>query len=250
MKVQFLVAGVQKSGTTALHAFLEAHPSLALPVGEKEVHFFDRESVDWEQPDYELYHSHFAPGAGQLVGEITPIYSYWQPCAERIHAYNPDMKIMLCLRDPVKRAFSHWEMEKSRGDDRYKFCKAIRRGRSRVAKKGQYGCHRTFSYVERGFYAEQISRLLMHFPLQQLHIFDFEHFKQQRNTVLDGVCSFLGVAPFETYPENVEHQPTVKRADLGSISADDAEYLAELYRADTRKTAEMTGMDLSHWLSF
>lgn len=249
MKVDFLVVGVQKAGTTALHAFLETHPSLALPIGEKEVHFFDQEEFDWDNPDYSDYHQCFEPKAGQLVGEITPIYSYWQPCAERIYKYNPDMKLIMCLRDPVRRAFSNWEMEMSRGDERYKFPKAIRRGRRRVAKKGQYGCHRTFGYVERGFYAEQINRLLAYFPREQLHIFDFEHFKRQRDAVLDGVCSFLGIAPFDVYPENTEHQPTVKRADLGSILPDDAAYLADLYRSDTRKTAELTGLDLSHWRS-
>ena len=77
-RVQFLIAGVQKGGTTALADYLRQHPQL---------------------------HSHFqdAP-AGCLWGEATPIYSYWWPAMARIWAYNPAMQLILCLRNPIETA--------------------------------------------------------------------------------------------------------------------------------------------------
>ena len=96
MRLEFIVPGAQKSGTTALHYFLKKHPQIALP-DRQEMQFFDVEEVFSRRPiDYELLHRHFPVGAGLpfinrqlLAGEVTPSYLYWQPAIERIHAYIP-----------------------------------------------------------------------------------------------------------------------------------------------------------------
>lgn len=258
MQVNFLIAGMQKGGTTALDRFLRAHDDLCLPC-RKEVHFFDDEKVNWSAPDYSQYHDFYpekkgnqTQNAARLVGDITPIYSYWAPCAERIKAYNPQMKIILCLRDPVERAYSHWEMEVSRKAERLKFRAAIREGRDRIAKSNntQHGCHRVFSYVERGFYALQIKRLRAYFPHHQFLYLENRNMKEDLPGTLDQICDFLGVKRFGIYPANETILPTRKRLDLGQIKAEDAAYLAGLYNNDTRETARLTGLDLSHYQSW
>ncbi|MCR5877530.1 sulfotransferase domain-containing protein [Phenylobacterium sp. J367] len=114
-RVDFIIAGVQKGGTTALFDYLSDEPRIALP-RVKEVHFFDDEGQDWAQPDYGAYHAHWdAPPDGRPRGEATPIYVYWPNSLERIAAYNPAMKLIVLLRDPVQRAWSHWRMEYARG---------------------------------------------------------------------------------------------------------------------------------------
>jgi hypothetical protein len=101
----FLIAGVQKGGTTALFDYLRDHPQLNL-APEKEVHFFDDEAQDWSAPDYDAFHARFAPaGPGRISGEATPIYTYWPDSLERIRAYNPEMKLILLFRDPIARAW-------------------------------------------------------------------------------------------------------------------------------------------------
>ncbi|MDP8916351.1 MAG: hypothetical protein M3M95_03950 [Pseudomonadota bacterium] len=67
-QVSFLVAGVQKGGTTALFSYLDEHPGLNM-APEKEVHFFDDETVDWVRPDYRAFHVRFPPApAGTPAG--------------------------------------------------------------------------------------------------------------------------------------------------------------------------------------
>lgn len=112
--VNFVIIGAQKAGTTALFDYLGEMPGIGLS-RTKEVHFFDDETVDWDCPDYGAYHAQFDPGAAPLIGEATPIYVYWPRALERIRAYNPDMRLILMLRDPVERAWSHWRMEFARG---------------------------------------------------------------------------------------------------------------------------------------
>ena len=251
MKIAFTVAGVQKAGTTALDTFLREHPDIGLP-RVKEIHYFDEETINWAVPDYSRLHRFFSPIEDKVFGQITPVYSYWEPAAARIKAYNPAMKLILILRDPVDRAYSQWEMQASRGIECLRFGAAIRKGRARVdiGDLSKSAGIRRFSYVERGFYAPQISRLLENFPAEQLMVLDHATLKKGQPAVLDAICDFIDVSRFETYPQNKVILPTGKRRDLGPISEEDAAYLARLYAEDTQETAKLTGLDLSHWKSW
>lgn len=230
--LDFLVAGVQKGGTTALWHFLRQHPQIQLPC-KKELHFFDNEKIDWSNPPYdELADSAGPPQTAKLTGEATPIYTYWPPSAKRIHSYNPDIKLIVTLRDPVMRAFSHWRMERARGNETLPFSEAIRSGRSRVSESGLFGgCHRIFSYVERGFYAAQINRILDLFGKEQVLIVRHSDLKSCRDKVLDDICDFLGVGPFSSYPSD-EVIFSHAGANADEVGEFDAAYLRSVYHDD------------------
>lgn len=240
--VEFLIAGVQKGGTTALHAFLSQHPDLYLPA-RKELHFFDDESLDWSQPDYTRFHRHFRDrGSSQIAGEATPIYTYWQPAAARIHRYNAAMKLIVLLRNPVERAYSQWSMEFGRGTETLGFSAAIRGGRSRFLG----GQHRVFSYVERGFYSEQVEGLTSLFPIAQLLFLRTEDLRERHRATLDRVCDFLGVGRFAEHPSAACVLP-LERARVPPPTLGDLTYLRDLYRSDIERTEQRTGLDLSAW---
>lgn len=118
-KVSFVIGGAQKSGTTALYKYLAKHPDIHLSA-RKEPHFFDQEDpAFFLSPDYSVYHKFFDPeGPHQLLGEATPIYMYWYEAPRRIWQYNPQMKWIIVLRNPVERAFSHWNMVRNKGIER------------------------------------------------------------------------------------------------------------------------------------
>lgn len=240
--LDFLIAGAQKAGTTALWHFLRQHPQIHMPE-KKELHFFDNENIDWLNPPYNQIHGEFGHvAAGQICGEATPIYTYWLPSMPRIRAYNPDMKLIVILRDPVMRAFSHWRMETARGNETMAFSNAIREGRRRVAKLGKFGgCHRVFSYVERGFYFGQLSRMLDLFCREQILIIRQSDLQANRDQVLDGICRFLGVAPFDTYPRD---EIVFSHADRGSSELADCDitYLRSLFSADMANLARDFGI--------
>ncbi len=89
----------------------------------------------------------FPPPDGRPCGEATPIYAYWPNALARIAAYNPAMKLILMLRDPVERAWSHWRMEQSRGVETHHFSWCIREGRQRLFDAEPWGFHKEFSYM-------------------------------------------------------------------------------------------------------
>jgi len=127
MEVGFLVVGAQKGGTSALAEFLSVHPQICMAefllghsrictAESKEVHFFDLGALSPGRPsNYEEYHSFFPKKPGAIAyGEATPAYMYWKPAAERIYRYNPEMKLIFLLRNPVERAYSKHQEEQSR----------------------------------------------------------------------------------------------------------------------------------------
>jgi hypothetical protein len=238
--VTFLIAGAQKAGTTALYDYLAEAGDIALS-RVKETHFFDDESQDWARPDYGAYHAQFDDPAGRPCGEATPIYVYWPNAMERIAAYNPAMKLILLLRDPVARAWSNWKMEFARGPETRPFAWAIREGRMRLFDAEPWGFHREFSYVERGFYADQLERVFGLFPRDQVLILTAEALRDDPAPVLAEVRKFLGLsiarppAPLESH--------VAQEMDYGSeLTEADVALLRRLYARDQARLAALIGL--------
>lgn len=247
-RVAFLVAGVQKGGTTTLARHLADHPGIGL-ARRKEVHFFDDEKRDWTAPAAPDYHRAFRFRDGRLHGECTPAYVYWDPAHDRIRAYNPAMRFVLVFRDPIERAFSHWSMEFARGNDDRPFAEAIRAGRRRV-KAGQWNkARRVFSYVERGFYGYQAGRLIERFPREQLLCLPSERLFAEPGAVLADIAGFLGLPPFPAAVREI-HAKKAPAVDYPSrLTRADAEHLAAIYADDVAQFARLTGFDTSRWLA-
>src|SRR4029077_5369135 len=199
MRVDFVIGGTQKGGTSALDSFLRQHPEICMPTTRKELHFFDREEED---RDYKKYHRNFKPKKKQhrVVGEASPIYMYWETAPYRIWKYNPKMKWILALRNPVERAFSAWNMETKRGTEKLPFAEAIEKEpeRRRTALPLQ---HRVFSYIDRGFYAHQVRRLFNIFSTGNCLVLLNEDLRRDHTKTLRHVFEFLGVDSSFVPPE-------------------------------------------------
>ena len=235
--VNFLIAGAQKGGKTALHAYLSEYDDIAL--GEpKELHFFDDETQDWAKPDYDAYHAHFPNPAGRPCGEATPIYLYWKDSLERIAAYNPAMKLIVVLRDPVERAWSGWRMEAARGVETQPFGWCIRQGRERLFDSEPWGFHREFSYVERGFYGEQLERTYALFPREQVLVLKSDDLRAAPGPTLNAVRRFLGLSDAPAPAPREEHVGP----ENGELAAEDAAFLRGLYAPDDARLKALTGL--------
>ncbi len=245
-RVQFFVAGVQKGGTTALDSILREHPSVQM-ARVKEVHHFDDEAIDWSAPDHSRLHAAFDwDAAGVVRGEATPITIYWPNALERLRRYQPRAKLIIGLRHPAFRAFSHWRMETKRGWDALPFRQAVgTEGRQRV-HDAPGGVHRVFSYVERGLYAGQVERLLTLFPRSQILFFRTERLWLEPGQVLHAVQDFIGVERRLIAPRR--YVVPLDSSDLGPIPAESRRMLGQVFAADIRRTAALSGLDLADWL--
>src|SRR5207244_9507652 len=158
-KLDFIIAGAQKSGTTALHYYLQKHPQITLG-DQQEIHFFDNDELFAGPVDYELLHRHFPPvKKGTIAGDCTPSYLYHQPAMERIWNYNPHIKLIILLRNPIERAFAHWNMQRFKGREALDFLEAVKEEAKRISRAASAVEARRIAYVDRGRYSEQLERV-------------------------------------------------------------------------------------------
>lgn len=244
-RIDFIVGGTQKGGTTALDYYLRKHPQIGM-AKRKEVHFFDNEQI-YSIPDvnYNKYHMFFdLIWTKKVYGEVTPIYIYWESCCKRIFEYNPNIKLIFILRNPIERAFSNWNMEFDRNSDKETFSNAIRSERDRI-KESLPQQHRVYSYVDRGLYSEQIKLYKSYFPDNQLMFIKYEEFYTNQEKILFDIFKFLGVSSDEfTFEKKTVH----KRKKHSEISKGDKEYLIRKFKDDIHQVERELNWDCSDWL--
>lgn len=244
-KVDFIICGTQKGGTSALDAYLREHPQICM-AKNKEVHFFDNEEVfKNSKVDYSLYHAAFNPlPHHKVVGEATPIYMYWYDAPRRMYEYNPHLKLIVILRNPIERAFSHWNMERSRNAETLSFWEAIINENERCREALPYQ-HRVYSYVDRGFYLEQLRRLWTFFPVEQVLILRNEELRNSFRLTLNKVFRFLGVELMQDIKfKNVHSTPYISQ-----MSDEEKEYLKFIYEYEIRGLERVLNWDCSNWLT-
>jgi hypothetical protein len=216
----FLIIGAQKAGTTSLASYLAAHPSIISP-SFKEVHFFD---LNYDKGT-EWYRSHFPIGARRRVsdhmygrnavaGDATPYYVLHPMAAYRASKLIPSAKIIILLRDPVARAYSHYHHEARLGHEDLSFEDAIEAEASRIAGEAdrlrreptyQSFGYQHFTYLERGIYWAQIRHWLSYFPQKQFLILSSEQLFESPASVYRRVLKFLALPAFELPAYPAEH---------------------------------------------
>jgi len=241
-KLDFILAGAQKSGTTALHYFLEKHPRITMG-DQEEMHFFDDDGLFSGPVDYELLHRHFPLlPRSTIAGECTPSYLYWKPAAERIWNYNPRIKLLVLLRNPVERAFAHWNMQRFKGREPLDLLDAVKEEKSRIAGAPPREARR-FAYVDRGFYVQHLERFFRFFSREQMMIIKFEKFRQEQRETLDSIFSFLGVKPLPSFRSKDRNVVPYQRA----MNWEERLFLYNIFADDIATLEQLLGWDCSDW---
>lgn len=245
-KVELFIAGVQKAGTTALFDRLSQDPRFCVP-DRKELHFFDDESVDWSRPDYSFLDRSFptASGAGIWL-DATPIYTYWPNALSRMATYNPNAKLIVMLRHPAFRAYSHWRMETIRGHEDLTFEDAISDiGRKRFSPD-RGGVHRRYSYLERGMYARQLEAVYASFPKESVLVIRTDQYWLQQDSCLGEIYRFVGLTDVPTTPKRYV---TPYHTDKPSqISQQNQLRLTEYFAYEIGGAQTLSGIDMIDWL--
>lgn len=241
-RVDFVVAGVQKAGTTALHYFLAKHPHVAL-LRDQALHFFDKEEHFDGAPDYRILHGNFKPSRRwKIAGEVTADYVYYKPAMERIASYNPQMKVVISLRNPTSRAFSHWNMRRKTSREPLDFLPAIQRDqKQREETSARFA--RGDAYIDRGLYTSQIERVFRFFPRNQVLIIKYESFRENYSATLDTIFDFLGIERLRGVKNTEQNVGPYQR----KMTADERRYVSAIFDEDISKLETLLGWDCSDW---
>ena len=237
--VDFVVGGVQKAGTTALHDFLAQHPQVAL-LRDQALHFFDKPQHFAGEPDYRILHGNFAPGwRWRVAGEVTADYLYYPEALEWIARYNPAMKLIVSLRNPTERAFSQWNMRRDKGQEPLQFLEALKRDQ----ETGVWKRPRGDGYIARSLYFPQLEKVFSLFPRDQVLVLKYEEFRSNPSPTLDRMFDFLGV-------DRLRHYKNKKR-NVGSYSrkltGEERGFAAAIFELDINKVEDLLGWDCRDW---
>ncbi len=249
--VDFVIGGTQKGGTSALARFLGAHPEICLPK-YKEVHLFDAPDFSAHTSPQELnvrYRQAFPKElTGRLVGEATPIYLYLPWIAPRVRRYNPAMKWILLLRDPVERAISHYSMERARGAEWLPLGAALRLEKARLWWDRGWSAWRSslrhHSYLDRGVYSRQIANLWESFPREQVLILTNEELRTQHFETLQVVYTFLGLQDQTVRPEPATVFVTERKVNVSPATQ---AWLRARTAAEIERLEQMLGRSFAAW---
>ena len=305
----FFVVGAPKCGTTSLYHYFSQHPEIYLsPI--KEPVFFAKDIVEWHTrckfsnpyfnpKEYfkkpKLYFIHIAyltklehylalfknVKNEKAIGEMAVLNLFSNVAAKEIYEFNPEAKIIIILRNPIDRVFSHFLANLRDGRDSNKsFLKTV----VDDFEKDDRDCKQY--YIEMSLYYNQLKRYLDVFPKSNVKIILFDDYKRNTGRVLKELFEFLGVNPDvdidfkikknesliprfpglnrrlkdirrrirSLFPNGVpdflkkSYHLLVMEREKPVLSRDEREFLLPFFKEDILKTQDLIGEDLSNWL--
>jgi len=246
----FLIIGSQKAGTTSLAAYLEDHPDVFWP-RRRELHFFDwsyERGLWWYRAWFErrsvlLAHER-ASGRPSRVGEKTPDYFVIPEGPARVKASLPAVRLIVALRDPVARAYSHWSMNVRQGSETLSFEEAIAAEDDRLATVDYSGRLRgthylKHGYVMRGRYADHLERWLAVFDPSQLLVYRSEDLYADPERWMPRILEHIGIDSEVRAAADLPHRNVSDRPDLDPVLGDQ---LVERFAASDARLEELVGL--------
>jgi len=227
-KVDFFVVGAARCGTTSLYNYLNQHPEIFLP-NIKELNHFSgvesKEHSDYKKPksdqEYhtkiikspEIYKSLFDNAKEeQQRGDISPSYLSNNTTAQRIFDHNPDAKIIISLRNPVQRAFSHYVMNFGVGYDRNEsFEEALKANREQIWGGGNL-------YLELSNYLRPVESYYQLFNKKNIHLLIFEEWTKNKDRTMEGIFDFLGVDSGFNVNHDIKHNEKVAYKNIRTLN--------------------------------
>lgn len=271
MLVDFMILGAQRCGTTSLYDILNSHDDL---VGSrpKEPHFFSL-SRDWKN-ELGAYEESFSHAEGKSYFEASSSYTFspnYDVCVwKRIYEYNPNMKFIYLVRNPIERIISSYILYFEQGYTKLSLDESVIKDRI---------------YIDASRYYSQIIPYIQYFGRENVLIVEFEQFVRERSVEIQKIADFLnvdfkGFFNFEETHANKSmrqnrwhykyHYPTllhrilrktfpygweylIKRSSRSmkekpTMSAEVEEIVKNLLFADIEKLGDLTGSSFRSWI--
>ena len=199
-KPYFIIIGSPRCGTTSLYKYITSHPQI-LAAAEKEICFFSKYfnlGMAW-------YNAHFFPETDKkefFTGEATPTYLNYPLVEQRLYQSLPQVKLIIILRNPVARTFSHYQMWVRRGTEKRSFAEVINAEMERLATATETDLEKAIywkqcEYIDKSLYVYSIRRWMRFFPKEQFLILSSETFYANPAVVMQKVFKFLDVPDYQ-----------------------------------------------------
>jgi hypothetical protein len=261
----FLLIGTKRGGTTSLYYDLLTVPQIVtlfpsaryLPKANetKGMHFFDsnyHRGLRWYRSYLPTERSRERAqrriGRPVIVGEASPYYLFHPLAAERAHAAVPEAKLLLLLRDPVQRTYSHWKERRRSNAEPLDFDAALAAEESRLAGEEQkliddpryYSyAHEQQSYVAQSRYVRALRRWADLYGMDRIHVVASEEYYADQSGTVARVARFLGVDG-----SSVAAGARMNAAPGEKLSPELRARLSAMFADDNARLEEMIGRSL------
>jgi hypothetical protein len=191
----FLIVGAAKSGTTSLHHYLNQHPQIFMSKMKEPTYFVN----DYGVENWTDYLELFKDAAGKrAVGESSTLYLCCEESPQLIKSALKNIKIIIILRNPARRAFSLYNWMVNKGfENAPTFAEALEQESNRLTNPAFRAslpyCYPDCLYYTTGLYYEQVRRYLDIFGRDSVKIYLFEDFIKAPLKVCQNIFEFLGV---------------------------------------------------------
>ena len=193
MLVDFFIVGAPKAGTTSLFYYLNKNKGICMS-SIKEPNFFSSQDLKIQKIYYDSlildnlkeYERIFTPkNKQQIIGEASVSYLFYPNVANRIFDYNPRSKIIIILRDPVERAFSHYSMDLRLGH--------VKQSLDELFDLGLNNKDNLFfqQYILLGQYYEQVNRYIKVFGRENICVKFYDELKLDASSFYSDILKFL-----------------------------------------------------------
>ena len=251
----YLIIGAAKCGTSSLYEYLIQHPNVEPAIG-KEINFFDMRydrGINWYRTYFpSLIQRSFSKSIFKnnlITGEATPRYIDHPHAPERVKNLLPNVKLIVMLRNPVDRAYSHWNMMVAHKREELSFEDAMDKEKERISglfekmsadQKFYSREYYWYAYLERSIYIDKLKRWFKYFPREQFLFLKSEEFFKDPNTAYAKALSFLGLEEFELEDYKTVRKGSYKKSKMESSTRTK---LLEFFKPKNEELYKFLGID-------
>ena len=244
----FVIIGAQKSGTTSLYDFVVRHPEIASAT-IKELRYFShlhKFGELWYRSNFPINlsrYNYFFQTSKRFTGEASPHYLFWQIVPNRMKEILPDVKLIVILRNPVDRAYSHYHMALRIYNESLSFEKAIELEEERCARIKQLlsndpyiipKYYFTHTYLANGVYVDQLENWFRYYDRERFLILTTEDFRENPQQTLDQIFNFLGVHQFQ-----IKYLRNLNIGNYKEMSKNTRKFLIEYFRPHNQRLSKL-----------
>ncbi len=205
-KIDLMIIGAQKAGTTSLQNYLNEHPEI---LGHPQIEFgFFKDDAMYANGYEKEFSRHFTAGninaAKAVVAKNTGMYDS-EKALERLQQHNPDCKLVFIVREPVSRAYSSYSMEKFNGLLTRDFSEI-----KDVIEEKRFDDMMYRFFIRLGLYSEFLKSIYKFFPENQVKIVLFEKLGKDPASVCREIFQWLNIDPSFTPSTEKEYNKTQK----------------------------------------
>ena len=203
----FLVIGAKRCGTTSLYQHLSEHPCISRSPRDN-IGFFNENyhlGINWYKslfPTVFYKKKMESKNKHCLFFDVTSTYMEEELTAKNVYEVNPNQKIIVILRNPVDRAYSHYHVNVKEKSEKRSFEDAIFEEMNRIKseriiqnknKNLRVFTPNNIHYLKKGFYALQLKSWFKIFPREQILVLSTEEFQEDQNLIYKKIFDFLNI---------------------------------------------------------